>query len=128
MQQYLKPYLRKSKHTKMNNSNLIGDLPIGDLPRIHSSITINQQCPHHTKNNNIAVNFALELHDTLIRHSHSAGTLSTYITYEQTNLTKRQTTNPTTHHDITPIRQPPTSNSYNCHFLASMFGVSRNSL
>jgi len=68
MQQYLKPYLRKSKHTKVKNSN-----PIGDLPSIHSSITINQQCPHHNvpttqhdmKNNNIAVNFALELHHTL---------------------------------------------------------------
>jgi hypothetical protein len=28
----------------------------------------------------VVVNFALELHDTLIRQSHSAGTLATYIT------------------------------------------------
>ncbi len=89
----------------MKNSNPIGDLPIGDLPGIHSSITINEQCPYHNtphdmKNNNIAVNFALELlHHTLIRHSHSAGALSTYITYKQTNLTKRQTTNHITHHN-----------------------------
>jgi hypothetical protein len=55
MQQYLKPYLRKSKHTKVKNSNPIGELPIGDLPGIFillapsiSNVPTTMSPPHNT--------------------------------------------------------------------------------